>query len=278
MTTRVHFLSVGQGNMTLIEAQDGTKIIYDCNILEGDPTNVLGYLAKTIGRGTRVDAFICSHRDADHMRGIEKLHKQFPILTIYDADVAGTTTNSSEYMTYMNLRRSVNYRVLNPHVRYNLGSTILKVLHAKTQSLAKDPNAQSIVLKVTHNVQGRNLRSVLLTGDTDVSSWKEIQKYYQSSDLKCDILLASHHGAYSYFEEQGSRLRYVDHLKAKSPIATIISVGNNAHGHPDRTAMQLYELHSKGFPNGNKLFRTDKHGHMSATLTDSGEVSLSWNR
>jgi len=107
MTTVIHFIDVGQGNMVLIEASDGTNLVFDCNITEDNEDRVLNYVAKTIGSGTPLHAFICSHRDADHMRGVKKLHRYFPVRRIWDSDYPGTTTNSPEYREYMDLRRQV---------------------------------------------------------------------------------------------------------------------------------------------------------------------------
>ena len=79
MATIIHFIDVGQGNMVLIEPSNGSKFIFDCNITNDNEARVLAYVRSKIGKGTRLKAFICSHRDADHMRGVKKLHKEFPI-------------------------------------------------------------------------------------------------------------------------------------------------------------------------------------------------------
>ena len=35
---------------------------------------ILDHVASHIGSGKQLYAFICSHRDADHIRGVKKLH------------------------------------------------------------------------------------------------------------------------------------------------------------------------------------------------------------
>ncbi len=55
---------------------------------------------------------------------------------------------------------------------------------------------------------------------------------------------------------------------------TIISVGDNAHGHPDKKALEFYEKYSTGSKQGNKIYRTDTHGHMVVELKDGGGWSL----
>ena len=107
MATIIHFVDVGQGNMVLIETDDGRKLVFDCNVKEDNEARVLNYIAEQIGEGNALHAFICSHRDADHVRGVKKLHARFPIQEVWDSDYPGTTTDSAEYREYMELRRRV---------------------------------------------------------------------------------------------------------------------------------------------------------------------------
>lgn len=122
MATEIHFVDVGQGNMVLIKADDGSRFVFDCNITQDNESRVLGYVAKVFGRSNRIRAFICSHRDADHMRGVTKLHNKNPISEIWDSGYAGTTTGSPEYTQYMNLRCKVGVREIE-----NLHTKILEV-------------------------------------------------------------------------------------------------------------------------------------------------------
>ena len=46
MSTKVHFVDVGQGNMTLIQLDDGKIFLYDCNVTEENKDAVLGYVAR----------------------------------------------------------------------------------------------------------------------------------------------------------------------------------------------------------------------------------------
>ena len=68
MTTTVHFIDVAQGNMVLVQCASGTNFVVDCNITEENKDRILGYVADQIGSARQLHAFICTHRDADHMR------------------------------------------------------------------------------------------------------------------------------------------------------------------------------------------------------------------
>ncbi len=280
MATKVHFINVGQGNMTLLELANGKKYLYDCNLTEDNEDDVLDYLEKLIGKGTKIDVFICSHRDADHMRGVKKVHERFPIQHVWDSGVVGTTVDCTEYTEYMDLRRTVGFTEVQALKRYDYGNTRLRIMNSKNDDLADNANAQSIVIKVVHrdSTNGTDHDSVLLTGDTDAVTWKAIRKSYEDSDLSCSLLLASHHGSITYFDDPSDTIYYTSHLKAKSPAMTIISVGDNRHGHPDKKALEFYEQYSTGSDKGNKVYRTDKQGNMCVELKDGGGWSLTINR
>lgn len=277
METKVHFMNVGQGNMTLLKLANGKNFLYDCNVTNDNEVDVLKYLEKQIGARTGIDVFICSHRDADHMRGIKKVHKKFPIKHVWDSGVVGTTPTCTEYLEYMEVRRSVGFTEVKYNTRYDYGNTRLRILNSKNDDLADNANAQSIVIKVVHRDSGKdvNYSSVMLTGDTDAATWQNIRTRYDDKDLSSSILLASHHGSITYFDDPSDTANfYTAHIKAKSPDMTIVSVGDNAHGHPDKKALQLYAKYSTGSNKGNKVYRTDENGNIRVTLKDGGGWEL----
>ena len=282
MPTVVHFIDVGQGNMSLIECSDGSKFVVDCNITEANRERVLGYLARQIGWNTSLRAFICTHRDADHMRGVATLHGRFPIRSIWDSGYPGTSTDTSEYRAYMDLRRGVNSRVIEKLKREDYGRTRFRYLSAQDGRLSKNANAQGIVLKVEHrSANGRVVRgSTMLPGDSDAATWRDgILKDYAASDLSCDILLAGHHGSDTFFEIPGSaQSQYTAHVAAMKPAMVIISVGENPYGHPGSKALRLYRQHATGSNKKNKVHRTDQQGTMRLTLHDAGGWNLKINQ
>ena len=277
MGTTVHFVNVGQGNMALIQCADGSKFVVDCNITDGNQSRVLDYLAAQIGRGSRLHAFICTHRDADHMRGVQVLHKHFPIGEVWDSGYPGTSTDTPEYRAYMRLRNDIGADVKERRTRHDFGRTRFRYLSAKDGRLEKNANAQGIVLKVEHLSSDKAAieGSTILTGDSDASTWKDgILEDYSAGDVSCDILLAGHHGSITFFDDPADEKRYyTDHIKAITPDMVIVSVGKNPHGHPDAKALELYEKYSTGSRQGNKVYRTDKQGTMKLVLKDGG----SWN-
>ena len=59
---------------------------------------------------------------------------------------------------------------------------------------------------------------------------------------------------------------------------TIVSVGDNVHGHPDLQAIKLYEKYSRGSKEGNKIARTDINGNIMLELKGEGAWSLHYNQ
>lgn len=278
--TVVHFINVGQGNMTLLQLNNGKIMLYDCNVTTENENDIINYLNKIIGSGTSIDIFVNSHRDADHMRGIKKIHKYFPIKKVWDSGVTGGTPDSSEYKAYMDLRRNVGFTTIEHLKKWTFGKTIIRVMNSKNGDLPNNHNAQSIVMKVEHHDNIGNISSLLLTGDTDAVSWKNsILNNYKISDLKSDILLASHHGAKTFFDDPSDKKYYYEeHIKAIKPTMTIISVGNNGHGHPHADSIKLYNKHSTGSNKGNKIKRTDIDKNIKLELKDNSKWTLKSNQ
>ena len=268
--------------MVLIETGSGQKFVFDCNVTDENEDRVLGYVASKIGENRQLHAFICSHRDADHIRGVKKLHARFPIRRIWDSGYPGTTTDSPEYTAYMDLRRTVGSEVKERQNRHDFGRTRFRYLSAQDDRLPENANAQGIVIKVEHRSAdgGRTLRSAMLTGDSDAQTWRHgIMVDYSKADVSSTILMAAHHGSISFFDDpDDERYYYKAHMQAIKPAMTLISVGPNNHGHPNETAIKLYRENSTGSDKGNKVYRTDTKGTMKLTLNDGGGWNLSTNQ
>ena len=264
--------------MALVECANGTNFVVDCNITEDNKHRILSYLAANLGRRSHLRAFICTHRDADHMRGVRILHENFPIQEIWDSDYPGTSTDSPEYEAYMRLRRSVGSKVLKKRFRNDFGTTRFRYLSAQDGRLPSDANEQGIVLKVEQLTPDKLTfeSSTILTGDSGAATWKHgILKDYTAEAVSCDILLAAHHGSTTFFDDpDDDRYYYTGHMKSTKPAMVIVSVGANSYGHPDKKALELYMKYSSGSRQGDKLFRTDHQGTMKLILKAGGGWSL----
>ena len=259
--------------MTLIQLPNGQAFFYDCNITGDNEDRVLNYVAKQIDSGTAIDIFMNSHRDADHMRGIKKLHQKHPIQEIRDTGVPGTTTTSQEYKDYMDLRRQVRSVIQKPRKYKILGGIKFRFMNGAWDDY-NEPNDQSMVVKVECSDS-----HVMLAGDTSYRPWKEkILPFYGDNDLSSKILLASHHGSITFFDDPSSLSRYKAHIQKINPAMSLVSVGPNVHDLPDQDAIRLYEKHSRGSNKGNKVYTTQDKGTMKLTVKSEGGWKLSVNQ
>lgn len=266
----IHFIDVGFGNMTFLVMPQGPVIFCDCNITDDNKDRVLTYVKSVIGPGKPISVFITSHRDPDHMRGIKLLHAQHTIKEIWDSGVEGADTESAEYKAYMDLRRIVTSREIEARKYWDFGDTRLRCMNSKREGYT-NPHEQSIVLKIQYKDS-----SALLAGDTTVRAWKEkILTDYSDEDLKASILLASHHGSMTFFEDPADAGNpFTAHMEKINPEMTLISIGPNVHNLPDKRAIELYESYSTGSSKGNKIYMTADKGTMKMHLEETGGWSL----
>ena len=71
MTAKISFFPVGNGDMTLIQTEDGKNILIDCRIRDGkEHPDVRSQLREKLSRNDEgrlfVHLFIWSHPDSDH--------------------------------------------------------------------------------------------------------------------------------------------------------------------------------------------------------------------
>jgi beta-lactamase superfamily II metal-dependent hydrolase len=271
---KIHFIDVGCGNMTLIIMPEGSVIVYDCNITEENKDRILKYVKSAIGKSGTINVFVNSHRDADHMRGIKLLHSAHTINQIRDPGVPGTTTDSPEYEAYMDLRRNVACKDIDPRTYIDYGEAKVRFMSSRWEDYS-DPNEQSVVMKIEYKVS-----SVLFAGDANYRPWKEkILTFYSDNTLSSSILLAAHHGSMTFFDDPTDEKHYyTSHIMKIKPAMTLISVGPNIHDLPDKKAVKLYEEYSSGSNNGAKVFTTEEKGTMVLELKDDGCWSLTTNQ
>ena len=268
-----HFIDIGIGNMTIIIFPDGKVFCCDCNITEENEGRVIEYVTNIVN-SHNIDVFINTHRDADHMRGIEKLNNIFGITQIWDSGVPGTTTDSAEYLTYMDLNRQVGI-TKEPFKYEEIGDVLIRIMNGKNDDLNDDANDQSLVVKFEYGRSG-----ILIAGDTSFKPWKElILPKYSDEKLNTEVLVGSHHGSINFFDDPSDeKYYYVDHIKKINPAISIISVGDNVHNLPDQKAIDLYFKHSRGSNQDNKVFRTDEDGSIKLIVDSDGTWHLYKNQ
>lgn len=234
-------------------------------------TNPVQYISQKVTNGS-IFRFILTHPEMDHMRGLAALQTTFGIENFWDTE--NTKKNhgfhpflddETDWAEYRRFRDGSRCKVLNlyrgstgPYYSKDddsggLGDGI-EILSPTPQLVqyANDNdkwNELSYVLRVTYGG-----RSVILGGDACQEAWTTIYAAY-GSNLKCDILKASHHGRESGF--------HGDAVEAMNPQLTVLSVGKK----PETDNHQEYKKYSKF------VWSTRWKGNVVVTITADGGIT-----
>lgn len=225
-------VDVGQGQCLLWQAGDFTAVI-DCG---GNSAEVAGETAaRTLHSAglTQVDAVILTHYDLDHCGGVPQLlnRVQADHLILPDTEAPLRQQLIDEAAVH---GTSVSF--LREEAVIAAEGTTLRLLPAKNK---KSGNEGSLCVLATASEY-----DILITGDRSGVGELELLSQYKLPAV--ELLVAGHHGA------GDSTSSYL--LKHLTPETAVISVGENAHGHP--AAETLSRLQQAGV----RVLRTDQDG------------------
>ena len=251
---------------------NGKNILVDCNITEENKSRICNFLKN---KGFyNFDIFINTHRDVDHLRGIADLHKLTPISAIYDNGFSGRT-DADDYKEYMQLRRNLKHKVINPQTSDNeiCNGVTIQYMNGVYKDKNYDINDSSLVVKF-----GYCNRSILFAGDTSFKPWEDKILQCYGNSVHCSLLVASHHGSKSFFMDSSNlEVPYTEHIKRIKPGMTLISVGPNQWNLPDNCAVELYKQYSNGSDKGNKVYLTRDNGNIKFELKENGDCKVKTN-
>lgn len=234
LSLTVHFIDVGQGDSTLIEA-DGHFMLIDAGEKEAAPA-VVDYL-KDQGVKT-LDYVIGTHPHSDHIGGLESVIKGFSVEGVMLPDKEHTTRTYEKLLDAID-EKGVKITVPKPGESYSLGNASFQIL-SPNGDYGDNLNNWSIGIRLLYGET-----SFVFCGDAE----KEAEADMLSNGLKlnADVLKVSHHGS--------STSSSPEFLRAVNPRYAVISCGkNNDYGHPHKeTLKSLKEL-------GTTVLRTDQLG------------------
>jgi beta-lactamase superfamily II metal-dependent hydrolase len=236
----VHFIDVGQGDATLIEAHDATILVDG-----GEASaNVAEYLRA---QGIQdLDLVVATHPHADHIGGLVDVLSQFNVREIWtNGDTADTQTYSSFAAAVANEQAAgAVVRKVSWGYDATFDGADLEVLNPTT-SLSGDANQDSLVLEVTCGWV-----DILMMGDATADTEAEM---LSSGVLRSvEVLKVPEHGS--------STSTSPAFLGRVSPDDAVISVGvRNTYGHPDQETID--RLANAGV----LVHRTDEDGTIVLT-------------
>lgn len=230
---KVHFINVGQGDSTLIQAPNGKTMLVD-----GGPRSagddVVAYLkAKGI---TKLDYVVSTHPDADHIGGLVDVLSSLTVTHLIDSGKAHTTETYYDLLSLVD-SKNIDYIVPTTGDTFPLDNNLTtKALYADDD--ARDNNDASIVLQLTYNTV-----SFLLMADADIRIESQL---VANNNVDATVLKVGHHGS-----DTSSSNSFLNEV---TPEVAILSYGeNNSYGHPDsQVVSRLNKL-------GAKIYHTPFH-------------------
>lgn len=234
----IFYLNVGQADSTFITL-NGVNMLIDAGN-DSDGYYITNFLkAQNIDR---IDYFILTHCDEDHIGGAYKILESFQIGTLY---MPQKYTNTNVYRKLTNTIQKnnivVNQDLLPNEEKYNIGQAEWKILSVDA---GNNENDSSIVIELNYvNTK------YLFMGDVSAT----VENSINVSNV--NVLKVSHHGS-----DTATSQRFIDKIK---PKYAIISVGkDNQYGLPKQ------EIIDRLIENDTKVYRTDQDGTI--WLTSNG--------
>ena len=277
---RIHFVSVGQGDATIVELPDGKIMLVDGGSSSDESEkSLLRYLNAL--KVDFIDYLVVTHADADHCGGLVKVLEQKEIGRAY-LPLVGDKTDGDYAKFYSALvKEGCSYSTAKPPKsdeketqlsvtdgKYPYTLVFLYPDHALIDGITpvpEDDNAASAVLWLDY--QGV---SVLFTGDAPIETetrlimndFGGVHALYGVDIKSTEILKVAHHGSDTSTGEEF--VRYLENLQT-----AVVSCGeNNPYNHPSIAVCE--RLRNAGAT----IYRTDEDGHIMITVDTDGDYSV----
>ena len=296
---RIHYIDVGQADCTVIELPDGKIMMIDCGLelknTSKNSTELMNYLDGTIFAGKptpRIDYFIITHADYDHIAASEAVLKKYDIGRVYrphiyyqsGANPANETFDSTKYMSDATNTWRETIKAINDNAEeiVFVDSSMLPITHDDAVD-TKDytftfygpvfTKANGDWIKYTDKneyspvmVLNNNGKTFMFTGDADSKIEKTAMEFIKRPGqpgigvFDVDVLKCGHHGS--------KTSSCAEFLTATTPAYVVVSVGeSNTYGHPNNEAINRF-ADAKA-----TVLRTDKSGSIVA-FVEGGDIKF----
>ena len=205
--TIIKSFSVGEGDMFYIKHSSDNFTIIDCNILEGDPNEIINEI-KEKSKNKGILRFISTHPDEDHLQGLPDLDNELKFLNFYCVkNNAQKEEETKNFKRYCELRDSEKAFYISKGCSRNWmnqtsderGSAGINILWPDTN----DDNFKEALKIANEGGSPNNISSIikysleegvtaLWMGDLDADFMEKIKGKLDISDIS--ILFAPHHG------------------------------------------------------------------------------------
>lgn len=249
---KVKFIDVGQGDSILLQSKGENFLVDTGGNLFGNfdvGKNILvPYLVKS-GIFT-LDGVFITHFHEDHAKSLPYLMDNIKVKHLFIGYEAEKNQIYSDIVEASKAHHIPIYKLNKGDILSIDEGISMKALNPSNEIISRyidnENNLSLVLLLNSYNYK------TLLTGDIE----EEIEILLAEEGEKIDFLKTPHHGS----STSSSKV----FLDAFSPEYAFIMVGNNNFGHPNKDILDRYEK------SGIKVFRTDKSGLITLTITSKG--------
>ena len=221
----VHFLDVGQGDATFIEAPGGAQVLID----GGKGSAVLRALAAQMSFFDRdIDVVIATHPDQDHIGGLVAVLERFSVGSIVQTENQNDTSVADAFAAGV-AQEGVREILGRAGTTLTLGHgtagpVVLTILFPDRNAAGFESNASSIIAQLVYGET-----EFMLMGDAPKSIERHLLTQFGAA-LASDVLKVGHHGSDTSTDAA--------FLSAVTPTYGVISAGkDNAYGHPHHAVL-----------------------------------------
>lgn len=257
---RLTFLSVGQGDATLVGLPDGKHMLVDGGGRFGDDEMRVGRMLAPALHSLgveRIDFLVLSHEHPDHLQGVLWAAAYFEVGEFWESGVPSASRQYQE-LKWVLAARGIPVRSLTAaRPAFAAGGALVEPLWPPDAVVAAsgDANDSSLVFRLRH---GKG--SVLFAGDLGGEAERELVG--RGVPLACSLLKVAHHGS-----RQSSSDSF---LAAAAPNAAVISAGyGNSFRLPAPSTVA--RLQRRGI----RVYRTDLDGTVQAVCRPDGSLAIS---
>lgn len=242
----IHYLNVSQGDCAIV-CCDGEAMIIDGG-QPGQSQFVYAYLRNTLSL-VHLKYMVATHPDTDHIGGLSAALNACTVGAIYASD---TICDTQAHQSLLKYAAQQGLSPIPPCAGDTCALGGAEIAYLAPVGSYADENNASIVLKITYGHT-----SFLFTGDIEAEAEADI--LHGDTDVSATVLKVAHHGS-----DTSSTDAF---LQAVQPQYAIISVGDNAYGHP--AAQVLSHLRAMGAA----IYRTDANGTIICR-SDGNSISF----
>lgn len=202
-TTRVSFLSVGNGSATVVEQPDGSVVLIDGG---GPPTSGFYNVGERViapflwhRQITQVDQIILTHAHADHFNGLPWIIRRFRPRILWLSETSVHEAGFSQVL-HEAKQAGCSVRIAGEGEILIAGKNDLTITCLANLALAGQKDSGADGKKASDNPNNRGLILRLNSGENTFLFPGDIEKDYEehilrkSDLLKADVLLMPHHG------------------------------------------------------------------------------------